>query len=465
MGDRSIETLTSARPYPLWWDDIARKPTRPPMPGPMSADVAIVGGGFTGLWTALSLAQQDPERSIVVVERDFIGYGASGRNGGWCYAGFAAGLERIEALAGSETASRWGRLLIETLDNIENVVAAERIDCGFHRGGTLELLRNGGQQARAAAHIGAAHRLGWTEEDIRLLSLADTTQRVRASGVLGAQFSPHTAVIHPARLVTGLAAAAERHGVTIFENTAATSLESGLVGTNHGALSAPIVVRSTDGYTAELNGHDRDLAPLYSLMLATEPLSKAMWNDIGLADRETFGDYRHMVVYGQRTADDRIAFGGRGAPYDFGSRIRRGAEFSADHHIGLWKTLVELFPVLDGVAITHRWGGVLGVARDWMPRVHFDPYTGLAWAGGYVGSGVAATNIAGRTLADLILGKQSELIGYPWVNLPLRTWEPEPLRWLGISVAQKAMEVADLSEGMFNKPSRVASAVWNMIDH
>ncbi|MBT8199473.1 MAG: FAD-binding oxidoreductase [Acidimicrobiia bacterium] len=461
---RSIDSIAKAKPYPLWWDQIPRKPTRPPLGEAIAVDVAIVGGGFTGLWTSYYLAVRNPELTIAVLERDFIGYGASGRNGGWCYAGFASDLEKIEQLSNTETARRWGRVLIDALDEINRVVDEEGIDCDWQRGGTIHLFRNGGQKARAEEHVASVHRLGWTDADARLLSLGETNERIRATRSIGAEFSPHNAAIHPAKLVAGLATAAERRGVTIYENTEATGIEAGVVATNRATVSAPIVIRATEGYTAEIDGHERELAPLYSLMLATEPLSDAAWNQIGLDDRETFGDYRHMVIYGQRTADGRIAFGGRGAPYDFGSRIRRGAEFSPDHHVSLWGTLTELFPVLEGTRVSHRWGGVLGVARDWTPRVAFDELSGLGWAGGYVGSGALPTNLAGRTLTDLIMGDKTDLTSYPWVNLPVRRWEPEPFRWLGIMGAQRAMEAADFTESRTNQSSRVASGLWRMID-
>ena len=459
----SFESIVNARPYPLWWEAISRKPTRDPLTEAISVDVAIVGGGLSGLWTAYYLAKRDPGLNIAVIERDFIGYGASGRNGGWCYPGFAAESVEIERLSDTATATRWNRELIDMVHEIEKVVAEEGIEADLHNGGTIDLFRNGGQLARGEHHVAESHRLGWTSEDIRMLSLSETRERLRATNTIGGMYMAHTNAVHPAKLTVGLAAAAERHGVRIFENTEAVKLGTGRVETNRGSITARFVIRATEGYSAEIDGHHRDLVPLYSLMLATEPLSDAMWEEIGLADRETFADYRHMVIYGQRTADGRIAFGGRGAPYDFGSRIRRGAEFSPDNHQKLWSTLIELFPVLEGVKVTHRWGGVLGVARDWMPRLSFDSSTGTGWAGGYVGSGVAATNLAGRTMTDLVLGDDSQLTEYPWVNRVLRRWEPEPLRWTGITAVQAAMKGADLEEARTNRPSLVVRALSQVI--
>ena len=200
-------------------------------------------------------------------------------------------------------------------------------------------------------------------------------------------------------------------------------------------------------------------------MLATEPLPDAMWDDIGLADRQTFGDLRHLVIYGQRTADGRVAFGGRGAPYDYGSHIRSNADFPAETFAPVREALIEVFPQLSDVAITHRWGGVLGVARTWLPTVGLDRATGIGWAGGYVGSGVAATNLAGRTLADLITGVTSPRTRFPWVDVRTRNWELEPFRWLGINAALKVMTSADAAEQRTGRPAKRADAMWWLAKH
>jgi glycine/D-amino acid oxidase-like deaminating enzyme len=192
-------------------------------------------------------------------------------------------------------------------------------------------------------------------------------------------------------------------------------------------------------------------------------LTGAQWDEIGLADRQTFGDLRHLVIYGQRTADGRIAFGGRGAPYDYGSKVRANADFPADVFIGVHAALVDVFPQLQDVAITHRWGGVLGVSRQWLPTVGFDRATGTAWAGGYVGAGVAATNLAGRTLAELITGGTGRLTKFPWVNHHVRGWEPEPLRWIGVNTALRVMGSADAAERRHDRPAKRADLMWRIV--
>ncbi len=251
----------------------------------------------------------------------------------------------------------------------------------------------------------------------------------------------------------------ERRGGRIWERTRATALAAGVVDTPRGTVRASTVVRATEGFTALVPGEGRRLVPVYSLMLATEPLPAPVWERIGLRRRETFSDHRHLVIYGQRTADGRLAFGGRGAPYHAGSRIRPSYDRSSTVFRALRTTLVDLFPVLEDARITHHWGGPLGLARDWHASVRYDPATGLASAGGYVGDGVSTTNLAGRTLADLVLGRTSELTGLPWVGHRSPDWEPEPLRWLGANAALRAMTWADSAERRTGRPSRAARLV------
>jgi glycine/D-amino acid oxidase-like deaminating enzyme len=255
----------------------------------------------------------------------------------------------------------------------------------------------------------------------------------------------------------------EARGARIHERTRVTAIGPGVVRTEHGDVRARTVVRATEGYTARLPGARRALAPVYSLIIATEPLPDSVWDEIGLRERETFSDHRHLIIYGQRTADGRMVFGGRGAPYHFASRIRPDYDRVPRVFAALERTLGELFPVLRGATITHRWGGPLGIARDWHASVGLDRDTGLAWAGGYVGDGVSTTNLAGRTLADLITGRTSELTALPWVGHRSRNWEPEPLRWLGANAGLQAMIWADNAENRSGKSSRLAAFVNGMM--
>jgi glycine/D-amino acid oxidase-like deaminating enzyme len=450
----------------LWLDTVPGSlEPRPGLPGDTDADVAIVGAGYTGLWTAYYLAQADPTLRIAVLEREIAGFGASGRNGGWCSALFPASLAKVARLGGSGredhgrgAAVALQRALHATVDEVARVTATEVIDCQFVKGGTVTLARSAAQLARAAAEVAEARRWGFGEEDLRSLSAAEATALVRAEGVLGGLYSPHCAAVHPARLARGLAEAVTRYGVRLYEQTPVTALRRGQVVTPRGRVRAEVVVRATEGYTAGLPGYRRALAPVYSLMLATEPLPDEFWRSAGLRRRETFTDLRHLIIYGQRTADGRFAFGGRGAPYHFGSRVRPGHDREPRVFAELRRVLVELFPALGEAEITHTWGGPLGVPRDWMASVGLDRRTGVGWAGGYVGDGVGTSNLAGRTLADLITGRDSPLVHLPWVGHRSRRWEPEPLRWLGMNAGLRLMAGADEEETRTGEPSRRARA-------
>lgn len=444
----------------LWHDTVDTDWTpRPALAGDLDADVAIVGAGFTGLWTAYYLAEADPGLRIVVLEAETAGFGASGRNGGWCSALFPASLDTLAELADRDGALAQHRAMRETVDEVAKVAAAEGIDAHLAKGGTISLARSRAQWRRARAEVAEARRWGRDEDDVRLLDRDEATSVLRGSRTIGATYTPDCAALHPARLVRGLAEAVERRGVTIHEQTRVRAISAGRAHTGDGDVRAATVVRATEGYTPGLRGEERTLVPVYSLIIATEPLSPATWDEIGLARRETFTDHRHLIVYGQRTADDRLVFGGRGAPYHLGSRIR--PEFDCDEAVfaRLYATLVDLFPVLAGTRVTHAWGGALGIPRDWCASVGLDRETGLAWAGGYVGDGVSTTNLAGRTLRDLVLGHDTELTRLPWVGHRSPAWEPEPLRWLGINLGLRAMTLADAEESLTRMPSVLAKAV------
>ncbi len=436
---------------------------RPPLEGDADTDVAIVGGGFTGLWTAYYLRQLDPALRVTVIERDICGFGASGRNGGWVIGELAAGINKYAALSDLPASLRLARAIFDSVDEIGRVTSAEGIECGYHKGGVIRWARNAPQAARQAAQVAHEHKLGLNTDEIRLLSAEEAREHGRATGVLSGIFYAPCAAVDPARLVRGLAQAVERHGAKIYEQTAAVAIEPGRVLTDRGTVRAEVVVRATEAYTRDLRSRRRQLLPVYSLMIGTEPLPQSTFDEIGLADRPTFADDRYMVIYGQRTADNRIAFGGRGVPYLYGSRISPTIEQHHRSHERIHATLVDLFPALSEAQVTHRWGGVLGVTRNWTPFVHFDRAAGTAGAGGYVGEGVAPSNLAGRTLADLICGADSERVDLPWVGVRHRRWEPEPLRWLGVRTSRWIMAGADMYEYRTNRQARTAVALARKI--
>ena len=418
----------------------------------------MVGAGFTGLWTAYYLLEADPTLRVVVLEAETAGFGASGRNGGWCSALFPASSDKVAGLPGSSTdaARALHRAMRDTVDEVGRVVSERGIDADFVKGGTVVVARTQTQLQRARAEVEHARAWGRGDDDLRLLDREEALALARVDRTIGGTFTPDCAAVHPAKLVRGLARAVERLGGVIHEGTPATRLEPGRAVTTRGTVRAGVVVRATEGYTAALDGARRDVAPVYSLMVATRPLSDAEWDEVGLVGRPTFSEHRNLVVYGQRTADGRVAFGGRGAPYHFGSRVRPSFDREPKVWDDLRETLREMFPVLRAVEFTHAWGGPLGVPRDWCASVGLDRATGLAWAGGYVGDGVSTTNLAGRTLRDLVLERDTEIARLPWVGRRSRRWEPEPLRWLGINAGLRAMTLADREETLTRHPSRIA---------
>ncbi|HEU5428184.1 MAG TPA: FAD-dependent oxidoreductase [Actinocrinis sp.] len=454
-----------------FWHDSLPEPIKPraSLPADLAVDIAIVGAGYTGLWTAYYLKKAEPSARIAVLDANFAGFGASGRNGGWCSAIFPSSLTKVAKVARSRAAAAaLQRALNETVDEVGRVVAAEGIDCHYAKGGTVVLARSAVQLARAREDVAESREFGFGEADLRLLSALEAEQHANATNVLGGTYTPHCAAIHPARLVRGLAEVVERLGVPIYEQTLVTAIRDGVVTTPLGMVRAETVVRATEGYTPSIRGFKRAIAPVYSLMLVTEPLPEAAWEQIGLAQRQTFADYRHLIIYGQRTADGRFAFGGRGAPYHFGSSIKPEYDREPQVHAQLKRALGELFPVLRDVAVTHTWGGALGVPRDWFASVGIDRGAKLAWAGGYVGDGVGASNLAGRTLADLLRGERgvdTDLRRLPWVGHISPKWEVEPLRWLGANLGLRVMSGADAEEARTGLPSRRAAVFGSFIGH
>jgi glycine/D-amino acid oxidase-like deaminating enzyme len=448
-----------------FWHDSAGDDWTPrgPLDGDLEADVAIVGAGYTGLWTAYYLAEADPSLSVVVLESEVAGFGASGRNGGWCSALFPAELPALAELGGRPAALAQHAAMRATVDEVLRVVEAEGIDAHAAKGGTIRLARGRAQWTRARHEVDEARQWGRGEDDLRLLDAEQARGVLRATEVTGAAYTPDCAAIHPARLVRGLAEAVERRGVTIHELTRVTGIAPREVRTERGVVRARTVVRATEGFTPALPGHRRTGIPVYSLVIATEPVPTEVWDEIGLARRETFSDFRHLIVYGQRTADDRIVFGGRGAPYHAGSRIEPAFDRDESVFARLHDSLVELLPVLEGTTVSHAWGGPLGVPRDWCASVGLDRGTGLAWAGGYVGDGVGTTNLAGRTLRDLVLERDTDLTRLPWVNHHSKKWEPEPLRWLGVNATRLAFTAADREESVTGRPSLIARAVAPLV--
>ena len=417
-------------------------------------DVAIAGAGFTGLWTGIYLLRANPELKVAIFEKEIAGFGASGRNGGWCSALFPWAGDQLAAKYGTPAAAELRKEMVETVSEVGRITRELGIDCDFQHSGTHYLVRSEAQRLKAQHELETARSLG-----VDRLQDLPVEEVPRASKVLGGVFDPACASIQPAKLVRGLADSFVRLGGSLFENTEVTSLAEGSVSTNRGDFSAEYVIDALEGYRSNLAGKRRHSIPIYSLMVVTEVLSEKLLEEMGLRPGVTFADYRNLVIYGQRTSDNRIAFGGRGAPYHFGSSIRAEYDRNNRIHGQIERVLIDLFPQLEGVKFEQRWGGALGVSRDWMASVRLSPKTKLGQAGGYVGDGVGTSNLAGRTMADLILGKSTPLTSLCWVQHESPKWEFEPLRFIAARRALLGADIADQIEGVTGKRSLISKII------
>ncbi len=448
----------------FWYADLGGLPARrPPLDGDTQADVCIIGAGYTGLWTAYYLRQADPSLRIVIVEKEFAGFGASGRNGGWLTGGFAWSHEKYLSTGTPDGVRSMVQAMNGTVDEVIRVATAEGIDADIRRTDELMVAVNPAQWARVTKEV--AHRQHWGEGCARVYTIGAEAARARVNipGTLGGMVVSGVARIQPAKLVRGLAEAVERLGVTIAEGTTVTGIAHGHVTTTHGTVRAPIILRATEGFTATLHGLGRDWLPLNSAQIVTEPLPPEMWARIGWNGHEILGDFANAYCYCQRTRDGRITVGGRGVPYRMGSGIDTNGAPDSETVRRLTAILHRHFPDTKPLKIDHAWCGVLGVPRDWCATVGLDRSTGLGWAGGYVGVGVSTSNLAGRTLADLALGRDTDLARLPWVGRKVRKWEPEPLRWLGVQGMYALLNAADRREARLGGPPSRLAALGNWL--
>jgi glycine/D-amino acid oxidase-like deaminating enzyme len=415
---------------------------------------------LTGLWAAYYIKQAAPSLEIAVLEKTFAGYGASGRNGGWLTAAMAGSPERYARRHGVDAVRALQRAMIESVDEVIRVAEKEGIEADIVKGGELRVACTASQLARLRDSVTKGLRWGDEEE---LLSAPQTVERIAVDGALGGAYTPNCARLQPAKLVRGLAEVVANLGVTIYESTPVTEIRPHQACTPFGTVDARFVLRATEGFTSNLANLHRLWIPMNSSMIVTEPLSPDAWRQIGWRGYETLGDSAHMYMYAQRTADDRIAIGGRGVPYRFGSHVDRDGNTSPETIAELCAILGRLFPAIANVGIDHAWSGVLGVPRDWCSTVGLDTSTGLGWAGGYVGHGVTTTNLAGRTLRDLVLARDTMLTRLPWVDWKSRNWEPEPLRWIGVHSLYAAYRAADRAEFSGRTTTSPIATVANII--
>lgn len=433
--------------YSFWLETCGEELTpRPAMQCSGEVDVAIVGGGYTGLWTTYYLLRSMPELKIAILEKEVVGFGASGRNGGWCSSRFPVTPSELMRRVGTESARALQLAMYAAVDEVDRICVEEEIDAQFHKGGILSLARGPHQLPLIRAAYAAYDRLGLSTH-YSLLGPEETIERVAATQLEASLYTAEGASVHPGRLVRGLARAVERRGATLYEQTNVIGFRVGrsaAVRTAGGELRVrKALILAGEAYLTRLPEFHRALVPMYSLITLTEPLSSQQWKSIGWSNRESIASNRYSVDYLTRTADGRILFGSRGAPYLFGSKISDAQDFHAPTHQSLQRTLVDWFPSLEGVRFTHNWGGPVGMPRDWMPSIAFDPSSRIGVAIGFTGQGVSTTNLAGRILTDLVAGKRSSISALPMVQRRSRNWEPEPIRWMAVRYMQNGFSRID----------------------
>lgn len=452
-----------------YWLETASDPLtpRPPLDGSIDVDVAILGAGYTGLWTAYYLLKKDPALRVAILEREIAGFGASGRNGGWCSPKLNIGIDAVARLYGREAARELQATMYRTVAEIGRVCADEEIDSGFHRGGGMYIARGPHHLKEMHEYAETFERFGFGDEQ-EILDAKETAGRVRVTSAVGSLFFKSFASVHPGRLARGLARTIERLGGVIYEQTAVTDMTTGSTPTfrtARGDVRARTIVLAGEAYLTQLPGLKRRLLPVYSLIVLTEPLSDSQWSEIGWAGRECIASFRLMIDYLNHTADGRILFGGRGAPYRFGSAIADTYDRDEETHEILRNLARTWFPTLRNTRFTHAWGGPLGMPRDWMPEISHDRARGLATACGYTGHGVALANLSGRTLSDLILERQTDLTALPLVGHRSPSWEPEPFRWIGVRYVQDALQRLDAKAERTGRPPSGRSIAERLSPH
>jgi len=431
------------RSYSFWLETCGDVLTpRPALSGSIDVDVAILGAGFTGMWTAWHLLKREPSLKIAIVESEIAGWGASGRNGGWCYPGFAVGPAAMTERFGADAARNVALAMIGAVDDVEAVCAEQGIDADQVRSGAIEFARAPYQLAKVRGMAEEYAAVGLADR-VPLLSAEEAARHLRVPGALEAVWTKDGLTVQPAKLARGLARAVEAAGATIYEQTRVLDYRGGnrpVLVTDKGDVTASrAIVLAGEAYLSRLKKLRRDVIPIASNMVATEPLPQSFWDEVGWEDRATVGGFGPTGAYIQRTKDDRIALGPYRGRYPFASNITDA--FDRDDEVFEHaRTVARVwFPGLKDYRFTHAWGGVLGSPRDHLPVMGFNPRTKVALAYGYTGEGVAAANLSGQVLGDLITGRDTVLTTLPMATHQPEEWEPEPLRWMGVTFVRKSL--------------------------
>lgn len=450
----AVHALAGARPVPFWLDDPGRRPApRPALTGDEECDLLVVGGGYSGLWTALLAKERDPARDVVLIEAKEVGWAASGRNGGFCAAslthGFANGLERWpEEIA---TLQRLGR---QNLGALEKALARYGIDCDFARTGEIDLATEPWQVAGLRRTLADAARLG-LDEGLEFLDGDALRAEITSPALLaGLRNSREVALLNPARLAWGLKQAVMETGVRVYEHTPARELAGNDTGvavrTPDGRVRARQAALGTNAFPSLLRRVRPFLVPVYDYALTTEPLTPQQWASVGWPGRQGLSDSANHFHYFRPTADGRILWGGYDAVYHFGSRIDAEYDQRPETFRKLAGHFFAFFPQLAGLRFSHMWGGVIDTCS------RFSPFFGTAhggrvgYAAGFTGLGVGATRFGAEVMLDLLAGERTERTRLKMVRRKPLPFPPEPVRWAGIGLTQWSLARADARAGHRN---------------
>lgn len=424
----------------FWQEDIGAGVTRQPLTENIRADVCIIGAGFTGLSTAIHLKEKRPDLNVTVLEADFVGYGASGRNAGFSMRLFGVTMELTMLLHGKKKTKEADAYLVDAVEYLEEMIKRYDIDCNYERNGMMTVATNRKELKQLYKEIKAASELGL--EGLTLLDGERTKQIVHSPTYLNARFDEYAALLHPAKLVNGLAETAESLGVTIYEQSKVIDVHENdrIVLTEAGSVQAEKIVFATNAYSSFYPALDKKQIPIYTYIVLTEPLTEAQLNELRWEPRVGIEDARNFLHYYRLTHDNRILLGGSEALYYYDSPLHenRNERMKAL----LIEDFFDIFPQLKGIKFTHHWGGPISATLDLIPsigRINDDIWYSI----GCMGHGVSFTNYNGLTLAELILGERSKRTEFFIINRREIPLPPEPLRYMTVSAIRNYLRYED----------------------
>jgi glycine/D-amino acid oxidase-like deaminating enzyme len=452
-GNQWTKSLSDAQPVPYWLDDPGKPHPEPALTGAETCDLLVVGGGYSGLWTALIAKERDPGRDVVLVEGREVGWAASGRNGGFCAASLTHGL--------SNGLTRWpdeiGKLEelgARNLDEIETAVARYSHDCDFERSGEIDVATEPHQAAELREWHEELERRGLAE-GIEFLDTAAVREQVDSPTFLaGLHDRRGVAMLHPAKLAWGLKRACVELGVRVYEHTPALELKPSGAGmavrTPYGSVRARRVALGTNIFPNLVKRVRAFTVPVYDYALMTEPLTAEQLASIGWKNRQGLGDSANQFHYFRLSADNRILWGGYDAIYPYGGRVRAEYDDRPETYAKLAEHFFTCFPQLEGVRFSHAWGGAIDTCSRFSAFFGSAHRGRVAYAAGYTGLGVGATRFGAEVMLDLLAGERTERTELEMVRRKPLPFPPEPFAWTGIALTKWSLARADTHGGRRN---------------